>query len=95
MRETRKYYDEGFAHKSMILESLERENRSQFKKWGIQEHTLAEWMLFLTEEIGELAQAIGELEFREGTYKEVYDEAVQSAMLSIKIAEMVMKVSKK
>jgi NTP pyrophosphatase (non-canonical NTP hydrolase) len=39
------------------------ESRSQIKKWGIQDHSLAEWHLILAEEYGELSKAILELQF--------------------------------
>lgn len=72
-----------------ILEDIDGENRRQINKWGLQERTLPEWQLFLTEEIGELSQAIGEYHYRDGTLEEIYREAVQCATLCIKIAEMV------
>jgi NTP pyrophosphatase (non-canonical NTP hydrolase) len=68
---------------------METENQEQLSKWGIQERTLPEWMLFLTEEIGELAEAIGEFTYRNGAHIDVYNEAIQCATLSAKIAEMV------
>ena len=76
-------------YKKMILKSLEEENQRQLSKWGIQKRTLPEWMLYLTEEIGELAQAIAEYVYRKGSVVDVYKEAIQSSMLSIKIAEMI------
>lgn len=83
------YEDERFMYKGMILRSIEEENQKQLAKWGIQKRTLPEWMLYLTEETGELAQAIGELVYRGGTIKSVYKEAIQCATLACKIAEMI------
>lgn len=37
---------------------MDKERIAQIKKWGIQEHTEAEWITILVEEVGELAQAI-------------------------------------
>ena len=42
----------------------------------------------MTEEIGELAQAIAEYEYRQGSRKHVVMEAIQTATLCLKIAEM-------
>jgi NTP pyrophosphatase (non-canonical NTP hydrolase) len=38
--------------------------------------------------LGELAKAIGEFEYRNGTKEEVAKEAIQVATLALKIAEM-------
>lgn len=72
-----------------LIESLEKENLRQLALWGIQKHTLPEWMLFLTEEIGELAEAIAEYTYREGLLSDIYKEAIETATLALKIAEMI------
>ncbi len=60
----------------------------QIKKWGIQTHSFFEWCNYITEELGELAKAIAENEYRHGTKQEIIDEAIQVATLALKIAEM-------
>jgi len=60
----------------------------QLKKWGVQDHSPFEWLAFLTEEVGELASEIAELEYRNGNHREVVAEAIQVATLALKIAEM-------
>jgi hypothetical protein len=55
------------------------ENLRQVEKWGIQDHSPFEWMIFLTEEHGELAQAISENYYRAGSLEDVVKEAVQVA----------------
>ncbi len=67
---------------------IEEENRRQLDKWGIQDHLPAEWLMFATEELGELAEAIGEWQFRGDSRENVVKEAIQTATLCIKIAEM-------
>lgn len=67
---------------------LRAEDKRQIKKWGEQSHTPAEWLMFLTEECGELAEAIAEWWYREGSIEEVQKEAVQVATLAFKIAVM-------
>jgi len=64
------------------------ENINQIDKWGIQNHSPSEWLMFATEELGELAQAIAEYQYRDGTRDDVVNEAIQTATLCIKIAEM-------
>lgn len=72
-----------------LIESIEKENLRQLTLWGIQKRTLAEWMLFLTEETGELAKAIAEYTYREGLPSDIYKEAIETATLALKIAEMI------
>jgi NTP pyrophosphatase (non-canonical NTP hydrolase) len=65
-----------------------KENDHQFLKWGIQKRTAFEWLAYLTEEIGELSEAISEHHYREGGSERVIQEAIQVATLALKIAEM-------
>ncbi len=65
-----------------------KENDRQLQKWGIQDHLPAEWLMFTTEELGELAEAIGTWNYRSGPAEDVVKEAIQVATLSLKIAEM-------
>ena len=51
----KRFEDERLMYKKMLLKSMEDENQRQLTKWGVQKRTLPEWMLYLTEEIGELA----------------------------------------
>ena len=67
-----------------ICELVREEHRKQFKKWGVQKRTLFEWLCYLTEEVGELAKAIAENEYRNGDIKEVKKEAIQVAALAFK-----------
>lgn len=64
------------------------ENQKQLDKWGIQNHSPEEWLMYATEELGETAQAIGEFEYRGGMAEDVVKEAIQTATLMLKIAEM-------
>lgn len=64
------------------------ESEKQIGKWGIQTHTPFEWMTITTEELGELAKAIADFEHRDGDKKDIIKEAIQTATLCLKIAEM-------
>ncbi len=73
---------------SCITPLIYWENHRQIKRWGIQEHDAATWMLILSEEHGELAQALLQYEYEDGPVDQVIKEAIQIATLAIKIAEM-------
>ena len=71
-----------------LLGEIGDENIRQIKKWGVQDHSPAEWLMYATEEIGETAKAIGEYEYRGGLAEGVVKESIQTATLMLKIAEM-------
>jgi len=71
----------------VLVDLLFKESDDQLRKWGIQEHTVFEWLAFLTEEVGELAQSIADTHFRDGDWMDARDEAIQVATLALKIAE--------
>lgn len=73
-----------------LVEDILLENERQLDLWNIQELTFAEWMLFTTEELGEIADAIGEFSYRGGDPQEIYKEAIQTAVLALEIAEIAM-----
>jgi len=81
--------------KDLCLKTLPRleglilaEHQLQIDKWGVQNRLPSEWLMFATEELGELAQAIGEWNYRNGLAEDVVKEAIQTATLCLKIAEM-------
>ena len=84
-----KFYKDQTLNDGQVLTDVFKENQRQVAKWGIQTHSLFEWQNYLTEELGEVAKAIAEFEYRGGTKEEVYKEAIQVATLALKIAEMV------
>jgi hypothetical protein len=71
-----------------IMPMVFRENIRQLDKWGVQDHEPFEWLGFATEELGETAEAIGDFTFRGGLAEDVVKEAIQTATLMLKIAEM-------
>jgi len=50
---------------------------------------LFEWLTYLTEEVGELAEAISEYEYRKGTSKNISKEAIQVAALATRISAII------
>lgn len=72
-----------------IFNRIKEESERQVAKWGVQRRSPFEWLCFLTEEVGELAAAIGDYEFKRGAdTKMIVAEAIQTATLAAKIAEM-------
>ncbi|MBN1690435.1 MAG: hypothetical protein JW901_05395 [Dehalococcoidia bacterium] len=76
-----------------IFPAVLRENQRQIEKWGIQDHSPFEWLTYATEELGELANAISEHHNRGGDPEAVWKEAIQTATLCLKIAEMYIALS--
>jgi NTP pyrophosphatase (non-canonical NTP hydrolase) len=72
----------------MLINHVQYENMRQIGKWGIQDRSSFEWMTYLTEEVGELAEAISEYEYRGESTDNIFKEAIQVATLALKIAEM-------
>ena len=71
-----------------IIPLIVAEDIRQLNKWGIQDRSPSEWLMFATEELGETAKAIGEFQYRGGLAEDVVKEAIQTATLMLKIAEM-------
>jgi NTP pyrophosphatase (non-canonical NTP hydrolase) len=82
------YEDKRLKNLIGLMHQVEDESVRQIKKWGIQERTAFEWDTYLTEEVGSLAKAINECEYRDGPREKVVSEAIQVATLALKIAEM-------
>lgn len=83
-----RYTDKCLISEEWLLRKIFTENQHQIQKWGIQTCTAFEWLTYAVEELGELAEAIAEYEYRNGSKKAVVNEAIQVATLTLKIAEM-------
>jgi len=70
---------------------IRNEDEAQIRQWGYQTHSMWTWLAFITEELGELSQAISEYAFREGHKQDIVDEANQVATLAAKFAVMAKK----
>lgn len=84
----KQYKDRCFRNFDWILDQIMKENAMQVEKWGVQERSAFEWMTYTTEELGSLAKAVSEHEYRGGSKEKVVSEAIQVATLALKIAEM-------
>lgn len=67
---------------------IREEHERQLAKWGVQDHSPFEWLAFTLEELGETSDAISDWHFRGGSAEAVVKEAMQTATLALKIAEM-------
>lgn len=81
--------DKETTHVSYALVSVLEERKKQDTKWGEQNHNPYIYLAILTEEIGELAQAILQTQFGgdKGGWKNVRKEAVHTAAVALAIIE--------
>lgn len=79
--------------RKVLFTHIIEEHNKQIEKWGVQSATLAEWMLWTVEELGELGQAIGDASYRGKSWNKAYKEAIQTATLVLKIAEIIKNIS--
>ncbi len=84
--EMKQYTDRGVP--DQVIQDMYREHDRQCAKWGKQTRSAFEWLAYLMEEVGELAEAISEEHYRDGVPEDVVKEAVQAATLAAKIAAM-------
>jgi NTP pyrophosphatase (non-canonical NTP hydrolase) len=75
-----------------IRDLVQFESQHQVMKWGIQDRSPFEWMTYIAEEIGEMAQAIQDHEYHDGRADHVAKEAIQAATLCLKMAEMFLNI---
>lgn len=73
-----------------LVDKIIQEHRRQIEKWGVQSHSIFTWLGFAMEELGETSEAISEYQFRDGSRENVVKEAIETATLMLKIAEMFM-----
>lgn len=71
-----------------LVELVRLEHDRQIKKWGHQRALPQDWLLFIAEEEGELAQAVADHIYRDGGKDRIRAEAIQVATLALKIALM-------
>lgn len=88
MRELKQYTDQQLLSMDALIFQITTEHFSQIRKWGVQTHSAFEWFTYTAEELGSLAKAIGEYEYRNGPKERIISEAIQVATLALKIAEM-------
>jgi NTP pyrophosphatase (non-canonical NTP hydrolase) len=80
--------DNQLGKMEILVQAVQNENLRQVGKWGIQDRSSFEWLTYLMEEVGELAEAISEYEYRGASMDSIFKEAIQVSTLALKIAEM-------
>lgn len=73
--------------RARALHDVNRERERQDAKWGEQKHDLCTWVTILTEEVGELAQAVLHDTFGGPHAEEVRMEAIHVAAVAVQISE--------
>ncbi|WP_154663092.1 MazG-like family protein [Bacillus massiliigorillae] len=78
-----------------VLLDIEQERINQVCKWGKQNHSLEKWFVILSEEVGEVAQAIqSDDDWRKESDKSnIYEELIQVAAVAVSIAEQIKEAS--
>lgn len=84
----REITDRAFTDFEALMKMVSEENIRQIEKRNIQACTPEEWIMYLGEEYGELCKAISDHESLRGSAGDVIKEAIQTATLALKIAEM-------
>jgi len=83
------YKDLGMVNSEFLINEIKKENKRQLSKFGFENVSAFQWMSYLTEEVGELAQAMNDYKSKKDTNaKKIVTEAIQAASLALKIAEM-------
>lgn len=72
-----------------ILRSVLRERVRQTTKWGIQSHSIPDWMMILGEEFGEACKAANECHFRNKPLADLRKEIVQTVAVGFAIIESI------
>lgn len=74
-------------YEKIILALVQDERDRQQQKWGIQTHSIPEWMTILGEEYGEACKAGLESEYRHAMLADLEKELVQVMAVALAILE--------
>lgn len=74
---------------ALALMDVSAERRRQTAKWGVQSLTWPEWILVLTEEVGEAAQAVNDAYWHGAELGHLREELVQVAAVAVQIIEAI------
>ena len=74
-------------YEKTILAFVQDERDRQQKKWGIQTHSIPEWMTILGEEYGEACKAGLETEYREQSLEHLETELIQVMAVALAMLE--------
>lgn len=79
--------------KDKVLRDISHERNRQNDMWGLQRHDYGKWLAILTEEVGEVSQAmqghLGLVSTKASDADNLYDELIHVAAVATAIAEQV------
>ena len=70
-----------------VIEEITEERFKQDEKWGEQNHSPADWLMILGEEVGEVNRAALEAKFADKTLTNYREELIQVAAVVIAMIE--------
>jgi NTP pyrophosphatase (non-canonical NTP hydrolase) len=79
--------DPDIVIKNEVLNDISVERERQYRKWGVQEHDDLIWLAILTEEVGEVSQAILQSRFGGDHAGTEYTELVEAVSVGIQWLE--------
>jgi len=74
-------------YEKTILAAVQDERDRQQRKWGVQTHSIPEWMTILGEEYGEACKAGLESEYRGARLDNLEKELIQTMAVALAIVE--------
>jgi NTP pyrophosphatase (non-canonical NTP hydrolase) len=75
------------AHLTRVLSDVQRERERQDTKWGVQSHHPLEWLSVLSEEVGEVAEAVNEAHWHDADWEHYREELIQVAAVAVAAVE--------
>lgn len=76
-----------YVHTGEILQEVLKERERQTAAWGLQDIPVAEWMLILGEELGEVVKEANEIHFRQAATRSYREELIQVAAVAVSAIE--------
>jgi hypothetical protein len=74
-------------HQDSIFDEIAQERSRQQEKWGVQTHSISEWLMILGEEFGEACKSGNETYFRDNPLGNLRKELVQTIAVATAIIE--------
>lgn len=90
-----------FDIRGIAISAVKQERINQDLKWGVQNHSWAEWATILGEEYGEFCEAVNETvlnnktKFELGGYDNMLKEAIHTAAVAVEIIEKLLEEIKR
>jgi len=77
----------GWTYEPLIFDDVTIERDKQVKKWGLQTHSIPEWLMILGEEYGEACKVGNEIYFRDNSLDILRKELIQTIAVAVAIIE--------